>query len=120
MFMSSGLRICAPGTCYRETLPNLDWLLEGLPPGVCFSDVDAMLERRGRLLAIEYKRENERLSTGQRIMLETLARQHTVWYMRETDSPDLFDNINLGVDRQPTRSSKRLMRRSLHEWWRGC
>jgi hypothetical protein len=40
-----------------------------------FSNIDLIGERKGRFLVQEWKRPNEQISTGQRILLEQLAKQ---------------------------------------------
>jgi hypothetical protein len=45
------------------------------------SNVDAMMERRGRFLAMEFKKPNEEFGEGQKIFLRALAKKPdtTVW-----------------------------------------
>ena len=74
----------------RETgaLSNYyDKVLTGLGHrGSSFTDIDAITHdgTTDRFLVQEFKQPGERLSTGQRILLEALARQpaFTVWYVQ--------------------------------------
>lgn len=42
------------------------------------SNIDMIMERRGKFLFGEWKREGEEMKTGQKILLKALAQQHTV------------------------------------------
>ena len=44
-------------------------------PNFCPSNVDMILERKGKFLVGEWKRENEQISGGQKILLKSLALQ---------------------------------------------
>tara|TARA_R110000868_G_scaffold203483_2_gene451332 strand:- start:257 stop:625 length:369 start_codon:yes stop_codon:yes gene_type:complete len=56
-----------------------------------FSNLDLIADRKGRFLVQEWKREGEKLTDGQRILLESLARNSafTVWIV----SGDTDDGI---------------------------
>ena len=53
------------------------WLLsvELLPDGLTFSDIDGIIERKGKFLIVETKHENEPIGRGQAIMLK-IGRAH--------------------------------------------
>ena len=42
------------------------------------SNIDMIMERRGKFLFGEWKREGEEMKTGQKILLKALAKKHTV------------------------------------------
>jgi hypothetical protein len=42
------------------------------------SNIDMIMERKGKFLFGEWKREGEEMKTGQKILLKALARKHTV------------------------------------------
>lgn len=52
------------------------------------SNVDMMLERRGRFIVAEWKRPNENISRGQMILLENLAKQKNFMVMIITGVSD--------------------------------
>lgn len=51
------------------------------PRGISFGDIDSFVEVNGRFLVIEWKVDDQEISTGQRIALTRLAREPnvTVW-----------------------------------------
>lgn len=67
---------CEDQGCYAEkTKPHLEEISSALPGAVAFSDVDAIVERRGWFLILEFKQAPAKaLPTGQRILLEALSR----------------------------------------------
>ena len=64
---------CSRSGCYKETLP--DWgVLAGCFPGrIAPTDLDGIVELRGRVLILEWKRPDGRIPRGQEILLERLA-----------------------------------------------
>jgi hypothetical protein len=64
---------CARSGCYKETLP--DWgVLDGCFPGrIAPTDIDGVVEVRGRVLVLEWKRPEGRLPQGQAILIDRLV-----------------------------------------------
>lgn len=57
-------------------------------PKFCPSNIDGIVERKGSVLVMEWKRDNERVSEGQKLLLKALARlpRFTVFIIRgDTD-----------------------------------
>lgn len=85
-FMSSRFRHeCASKGCYSESLPNWDWMFDGIfPRNIGPTDIDGMVEINGHFLFIEQKGEGVSLTTGQLRAFRALARKEniTVLFLR--------------------------------------
>jgi hypothetical protein len=65
-------------------LRDYRWLQDALPGRVAPMDVDAMLERKGRFLVLEFKPQGAPLPMGQRLTLKALVRLGMdVWVVHE-------------------------------------
>jgi hypothetical protein len=57
------------------------------------SNIDMIMERKGKFLFGEWKRDGEDMKTGQKILLKSLAKQHSVLVI--TGYVDIKPNISL-------------------------
>ena len=57
------------------TLTNWVRVIDALPGKCGVSDIDGIIEKNGFFLVLESKNLNEKLPTGQKILLEALSRQ---------------------------------------------
>ena len=66
---------CKSDGCYLETLhPPLEMFASAFPGYIAMSDIDGITERRGHFLVIEWKVKPGKVSVGQEILLQALAR----------------------------------------------
>lgn len=66
---------CTEGNCFKERyLPDWGILKDCFPRGIMPSDVDGIVEVNGYVLMLEWKTPGGALSTGQRIMFESMTR----------------------------------------------
>lgn len=66
---------CQQFGCYLvECHPKAEWFASCFPGKISFSDMDRIVERKGRALIMEWKGEGGRISQAQEIMWKNLTR----------------------------------------------
>lgn len=68
------------------------------PRGISLGDIDSFVEINGRFLFIEWKLEDQELSTGQRLALARLASQSnvTVWVIWTDEDGEIHHGRDMG------------------------
>ena len=92
-------------------------------PATCPSDIDMAWERNGKFLIGEWKRPNEKLSMGQKIMLKAQARlnNHVILLIiGDTDDEmivEQFGRIMPNGKYQKRGSSTKELKEFMKRWW---
>jgi hypothetical protein len=101
-------------------LRDYRWVSDALPGRVAPMDLDCLLERRGKFLAMEFKPKGAPLPMGQRLTLKALVRLGMdVWVVWEdgerveVGAMDRNGNVPFVEDMRQTR-----LRRRVSEWFR--
>lgn len=98
-----------------------NWLAEHMPGRVSGADIDCVLEqhRTGRMLVFEFKRTGQLLPTGQRLLLQALAKRDVdVWVCWESDT-----HVEVGTMSKEgevlfvEKMTKAALGRKARKWW---
>lgn len=107
--------------CPCQCHPDLSWIRFG-DSRIHFSDVDAMfvVERRRHFLFIEWKERDERLTDGQRILLEAQSFQPntTVLLVHGAHGdPETITRVRKGAMDWPEPTDKNAFQKSIDSWF---
>jgi hypothetical protein len=101
---------------YRDAAWDLDWLEPECDNKIMPSDIDKVLERRGKFLTFETKRSGQLIPTGQRLLFDALVRKPGWTHLVLWGDPDEPERMQVWP-REPEPAGRDEVRAFVRRWW---